>query len=260
MGDPLNPNNVQVPLLKLSVAGDDIDTFVRLKCNGMWPRRESTVQITVCDCPYPIQYSFVRFKRIIGEETVCHFEGLSDEMENFNEPPVMIPLSHINTWKAAQEITAESVKRLLGMVNPRQVLIRMYNGKWERCFIKRVICESFGPKLVLGRSVNSLFDRVVYLGLLKDLLLLQFVEPVSNPVHVSYPHYHDHVRLLQLPCVVKPEFVRDVGENIHLANKSMTLIAYSQYGSVVRLHFVHNDRMIMRRANELSNLTFVQNL
>ena len=173
IGDPLRPVKTQVPILKLSVAGDEVDTFVHQMCNGVWPQRSTHVRITCGDVPYPMHYYFNGFRRIVGKETVCDFQSGGDDIDLED---VAVPLSQIATWMGPK-ITPEYVMSNLRLgvrlaLLPLKVSLQLYNGPVEECYIKMVRCSSVGPQLLLGHSATCMFDRVVYIGMVETMRLI----------------------------------------------------------------------------------------
>jgi len=244
---------IMYPLLKLSVAGDEIDTFVRGKLNGHWPVRCRSVRITCGDCPFPMHYYFRGFKHTIGGEAVCEcISGDDSLMET-----VLVPLSQITTWKQA-DVTLDIYRGLQFQATdlPKKVIFRMYNGHYELCFIKRILNNGVGPQLAISSSAISLYDRVVYLGLVDTLLTPTFIEVRQDPVYVYYPERDQRQEVLHTPCVVKPIFEqRDM-----MDGREMTLMGYSKVNGEVGLHMIYNDSHHWVKASKFAQLSFVRAL
>ena len=254
-GDPLHPSVYQIPVLKLSVAGDDIDTFVQTKCGGLWPCRDSAVEITCCNCPFPLQYMFMRFKRIRGQESGCLLRSLIEFANGGFVDELFIPFSQIDTWRTTHLKFEDMFAYNRAM--PQQVIVQMQDGKFELCWLKRVISNNVGLQLALGRSANSLYEQVVYLGLLRAVIQANFVPIVDSRILVL----NLQGRVLTPPCIVKPLFKYGVYHSMQLCD--VTLLGCSKYmvadGPRFNLHFVHNGRHQTVGVSDISHLTFVRN-
>ena len=217
-GDFFRAMELKVPVCKLIIQGDAIDTFVRSKCDGKWPEYEAIIRLTFVGSRFPAIYQFEGFERVYGGEPICkfsmnptsHLEPEEDEDDavpdvNRDRELIQVPLANINTWTHVRRWTVKSILEKLDYGHrhlPCEILIKMKTQSWGMTILIQILDNGIGPQLVLSTGA---VQRIVDIGMIENIVTDPLIVPCT-PVFV-YGYYAGAP--MPVPCVMKVDFAYD---------------------------------------------------